>query len=1263
MIDTLFQFANTDLCSASLALLDKLGMKYTRGAEESLKIYDLFNGKSTPEALDSVTATYFVALIDERTFENSRKQVALDTALDEAVEEKYKGMFVFAIDVKPEANLTRTMAATLTRAFNRLAVNKPVVLFIRQSETLSIATCERSNYAQTWREGEKIGKVSVLKGINCKKPHPGHINTLMMLQAPTTCNSFSLLHEHWKEVFSTELLTKKFYTELSDWYAWAIQVMRFPNHLGNEIDNKKYNAENGIRLVTRLIFVWFLKQKKLIPEAFFDQNSLKQIIKDFDPTQKEHSLFGYMSRESKYYKAILQNLFFAMLNCPLTEEGRNEVNVRGFRKYDEDGNATGANRGDHHLLRYKKYFTDPDEFLRLANMVPFLNGGLFECLDDVDNKFYLDGFSENEKVVKSLCVPDYLFFGEQNDIDLSEWYDDNQKHRMKVRGIIDILKSYQFTIEENTPSEQEVSLDPELLGKVFENLLASYNPETNKTARKSTGSYYTPREIVQYMVDESLVAYLKEKVSENMEELYRQLLDYSETEIELKPEKKQQIMSALYQCKVLDPACGSGAFPMGMLQQMVHVLAKLDPDNVIWKQLIEEKSKQELADSLNNYSKEERDEVQADINRSFDLSQNAPAYARKLYLIENCIYGVDIQTTAIQISKLRCFISLVVDQKVNNDPVDNYGIRPLPNLEARFVAANTLISVGSDLSLANTEKVIAIKSKLKDANHRIFNAKTMRTKRKWKDNIITYREELCKSLEETGFITHDEASLVSSWDMFNQNVHAKFFNPAWMFGISSGFNIVIGNPPYIKEYTNRTAFDGFREASPYYMGKMDLWYGFACHGIDFLKSNGVLCFIAQNNWTTSGGAKKMRNKIIKDSRILQMIDFNTYMVFESADIQTMIMLFQRNHNIDNYSFDYRTITHGNEREDMLALLAKQKRNTKYLSPIIERASLVDKLLTFSGSDKSQIFEKLSNKKSYLKNDEVAQGIVFPQDYLNRQGANKLGNKYPVGTGIFGLNQSEKDSLKLNDKEEGLIKPYFTTEQIHRYYTEPNNTQWLIYTDSSFKRADKMKDYPNIKSHLDRFIDIYTSDNKPYGLHRCRKQSFFQGEKIISLRKCVERPCFSYSDFDCFVTQTFFSIKTSRWNMKFLTGVLNSQLVAFWLRHKGKMQGNNYQVDKEPLQGIPLPVVDLKNQQPIIALVDKILAAKKADPRADTGAWETEIDILVYLLYGLTWDEMQIVENSSVQAALPVNESTYTKWLERYQKDGTLPSEEEMEHMA
>jgi adenine-specific DNA-methyltransferase len=429
----------------------------------------------------------------------------------------------------------------------------------------------------------------------------------------------------------------------------------------------------------------------------------------------------------------------------------------------------------------------------------------------------------------------------------------------------------------------------------------------------------------------------------------------------------------------------------------------------------------------------------------------------------------------------------------------------------------------------------------------------------------------------------------------------------------------------VKEYTNRKAFDGFREVSPYYMGKMDLWYGFACHGIDLLKQEGTLCFIAQNNWTTSAGAKKMRNKVISDSQILQLLDFNTYMVFENAEIQTMVMLFKRIRDVDDYEFDYRIITQCNEKEDMLALLTKRKRNTKYLLPIINRNTLKDNLLTFSESN--LIFDKITKDKTYLKDNEIAQGIVFPQDFLNKQGANKLGNKYPIGIGIFGLDQSEKDSMILNEKELELIQPYFTTEQIHRYYTDNNNTQWMIYTDSSFKNADKMKDYPHIKEHLDKFIEIFTSDNKPYGLHRCRKQMFFQGEKIISLRKCVGKPCFSYSNFDCYVTQTFFSIKSSRWNMKFLTGILNSKLIAFWLKNKGKMQGCNYQIDKEPLLGIPLPIIELARQQPIISLVECILIKKGQDMQIDILPEEREIDKLVYELYGLTEEEIKIIEQS------------------------------------
>ena len=407
------------------------------------------------------------------------------------------------------------------------------------------------------------------------------------------------------------------------------------------------------------------------------------------------------------------------------------------------------------------------------------------------------------------------------------------------------------------------------------------------------------------------------------------------------------------------------------------------------------------------------------------------------------------------------------------------------------------------------------------------------------------------------------------------------------------------------------------------MGKMDLWYGFACHGIDLLCQSGHLCFIAQNNWTTSAGAKKMRNKIVEDACILQMIDFNTYMVFENADIQTMIMLFEKNQTADNYGLDYRIMTEDATKEDMLALLNRQICRNTYRIQKFSRTNYANKLFTFSEND--VIFEKISVNKVFLQDDEIAQGIVFPQDFLDKKGAAKLENRLPIGSGIFGLSNDEKDKLNLSDNENSIIKPYCTTEQIGRYYTIPSNSKWLIYTDSSFKRANSMDDYPHIKAHLDQFIDIFTSDNKPYGLHRSRKEKFFQGEKIISLRKCVERPCFSYSDFDCYVTQTFFSIKTTRWNMKFLTGVLNSKLVAFWLRHKGKMQGSNYQVDKEPLQGIPLPLIDLSLQQPIIDLVDAILTKKKQSPQADILDLENTIDYHVYNLYGLSDNEIKIVE--------------------------------------
>ena len=687
--------------------------------------------------------------------------------------------------------------------------------------------------------------------------------------------------------FSVEVLTKEFYQELSDWYAWAIKIIRFPNNIDDKDDDAKFNNEGAIRLITRLIFVWFLKQRHLIPNEFFDEIYIADnLIKGFNP----HAMVDLFSKsnESKYYKAILQNLFFAMLNSPITPEGGKELSERHFRngRGDYDNNK---------LMRYESYFKNPQLFVDLANRtVPFLNGGLFDCLDDKDHGMYYDGFSDRESVKNSLIIPDYLFFGEEvgKNIDLSEWYGDKKKKKVSARGIIDILKRYNFTVEENTPFDKEVSLDPELLGKVFENLLASFNPETQTTARKQTGSFYTPREIVQYMVDESLVAHLKRTVGEELEPQYRQLMQYSDDDVELTAEQRKSIMQSLYNCKILDPACGSGAFSMGILQQMVHILNRIDPDNSGWKEMMLQKALDETSEAYRNSSSDERKELIADIERSFDESINRPDYARKLYLIENCIYGVDIQPIAIQISKLRFFISLVVDQNTNADPTDNFGIRPLPNLEAKFVAANTLIGlVKKDAPLFDSAEIKAKENELKIAKHKIFGAKNVKTKRKHKNIVNHLRQEIADMLYENGAVGNDEARQLASWDMFDQNVSSPFFEPEWMFGVNDGFDIVIANPPYGYIFKNTNYLQQISSSYQVAEYKIEAYSIFTERGLNLLCNRGILCYITPYTFISGIYFSRFRN-YIRHWRLNKIIILGKK-IFAAAEVDTSIMLLEK----------------------------------------------------------------------------------------------------------------------------------------------------------------------------------------------------------------------------------------------------------------------------------------------------------------------------------------------------------------------------------
>ena len=957
--------------------------------------------------------------------------------------------------------------------------------------------------------------------------------------------------------FSVETLTQDFYRELSDWYAWAIKIIRFPNDIKNEKDDDKYNHESAIRLITRLIFVWFLKQRHLIPDEFFDQEYIaNNLIENFCPHQKD-GLFGFKSHESVYYKAILQNLFFAMLNSPITKEGSTKPTERRFRngRGDYDNNK---------LMRYERYFLNPQLFVDLANStVPFLNGGLFDCLDDKDKGIYYDGFSDRKEVGSKLIFPDYLFFGEEagKNIDLSEFYGDKRKKRVSARGIIDILKRYNFTVEENTPFDKEVSLDPELLGKVFENLLAAYNPETQSTARKQTGSFYTPREIVQYMVDESLVAHVKRIVGEDIEPEFRRLLQYTDDPVDLSPEQRKSIMQSLYECRILDPACGSGAFPMGMLQQMVHILGRIDPENVEWKKMMMDMAVGETTEAFQADSKEERQELLADIERSFDENINRPDYARKLYLIEHCIYGVDIQPIAIQISKLRFFISLVVDQRTNNDPADNFGIRPLPNLEAKFVAANTLIGLAKkDATLFDTDAIKEKEQALKLAKHKIFSAKTIRTKRKYRQLVKDLRHELANMMEKTGAVGCEEARQLASWDMFDQNASSSFFDPQWMFDVKEGFDIVIANPPYVLLQNSDISIEtqnNLKETYCVAQYKVDLYHLFIERGGKLLDKNGFLCYITSSTFLTNTYTEKLRQFMLDGFSVSFIVNIEDS-VFEAC-VNTCIIGMARDRSASNELVYYKGVLKPNFIASELSICPQ----IEYL-----HANLCI-IQPMGNYDDNLIMSKIEDNSAPLKNYAL---VKFGMQLRNRK-------IYPT------------DVITNPDCEE--LTPFhrkgLTGKDIMECYSVYNNR--------------------------------YCYFNREAKCGGCWDESVQNAKVKILIRQVGAIPVCGIDVNGYAVLNSAFMVIAHSINHYALLGLLNSKVLKYYWSKKFEDKRKAFPKIKGSYIEL-LPIIKI-NDDYFNSLVKKIVSMRK---EGDNCVKEiNEMNLMVYKLYNLTYDEVKVVD--------------------------------------
>lgn len=677
------------------------------------------------------------------------------------------------------------------------------------------------------------------------------------------------LLEDLKYRFSVEVLTDEFFKKLFNWYdTWAVNLVKFPLGSGKNArlpsqPEIKENRLHLIRLITRLIFIWFLKQKEnIIPDWIFDVDEIKNILNDF----KEHD-----NKKGTYYNAVLQNLFFATLN--------REIDQRRFFD-EEDGKDSYSIKTlfrDH--IDKPMISIEHKNFLKMFENIPFLNGGLFECLDNREaweEQKYIDGFSRESK--RAAFVPNCLFWGDE-----------------QHQGLFSLFSEYNFTIEENTPQDIDIALDPELLGKVFENLLATYDEKTEKPARKYSGSFYTPREVVDYMVSSSLKAYLKSKIIKELPEINENelLLDslfMSDKTVEnLTPKQTEKLIEILKSCKILDPACGSGAFPMGILNKLIMLLGKMDPENKTWK-----------------------DE-----------------YRRKLYLIENCIYGVDIQSIAVQISKLRFFISLIIEQNIRKSEA-NLGISPLPNLETKFVTANTLIrlSKNEDGILPDT-RIDDLQEKLLKKRHEHFFAKNTDDKKRIREEDEKITNELIEILKENTAFSPDSVRQITEWNPYKPDITAPFFDMYWMFGIEEGFDIVIGNPPYFvikNDEENKSKYEEIY--TKLQSGRMNIYQLFMGCSANLLSKYGILTFIHPKTLLSDNYLTSTRDFLISKFSSFNIINIVSRTDTFPAVLQSVVIsLWNNNKNKQEYNVS--EIYNKSEFENIRLLSLKK---TEIISP-------------------------------------------------------------------------------------------------------------------------------------------------------------------------------------------------------------------------------------------------------------------------------------------------------------------------------------------
>ena len=827
---------------------------------------------------------------------------------------------------------------------------------------------------------------------------------------------------------------------------------------------------------------------------------------------------------------------------------------------------------------------DDDYYSRFNCKIPFLNGGLFDPIGNYD------------WVHTDICLSDKLFSNTNK-----------TKEGDTGNGILDIFDRYNFTVKEDEPLEKEVAIDPELLGKAYEkfNAIRPDNYEEFKAALKSGktgeenkfnkkfGVYYTPREIVHYMCQQSLINYLitelegkvnkedieilvkyGEQVGENeaiVEAKGRETKDYSYKLPESIRQNAELIDQKLADITVCDPAVGSGAFPVGMMSEIIRTRNVLS---------------------------------------TFIQDNTRTPYDFKHRCIEHSLYGVDIDPGAVEIAKLRLWLSLVVDEE------DIKNIKPLPNLDYKVVCGNSLLNVEKDLF---NQQIFDNLEKLKQLH---FNETNPTKKQEYKKQIDDLIIQITNGHKEFDFEVY-----------FSEVFHSK-----------GGFDVLIANPPYVGHKGGQKEF--FRKMKETSLGKrfnnerMDLFYYFFHKSIDIGNNNSIVIFITTNYYPTADSAVKLRTDFKNRISIAKLVNLRDVTVFESATGQhnliTMLTKPQANIDCEIVSTNRtRTISSA----ELRSILNKTDEQTNY--SYVKQTDLYEgtynyiRITNSSEPDTSNLIPKILQKMQVGDLGilcHVSQGIVTGVDKISKKHIEKFPHLHLInGEGVYVVDNATAKTL--DDKK--VVKPWFKNSDIGKYTTSINNTKWVIQVTTD---VDLPK-HKNVYKHLSKFESIIKSRNfesgelskakrlgKWWALSSARKEFDFTIPKIVAPQRSKGNT-FGYNDIAWYAASDVFFItpKDRTIQLKYVLALINSKLYYFWLYNRGKRKGETLELTAKPLSEIPIKKIAPNVQECFIKLVDRILVAKNINQQTDTIALEREIDNLVYQLYDLTPEEIKIVE--------------------------------------